>query len=82
MSMSENIGDREHSKFKEVDSLTSVNINLLNQLIPEKYDYIELGYTGSDITSVIFKSGGSSGTTVATLTLGYSGGNLVSVTRS
>lgn len=49
--------------------------------IPE-HDYISLGYTGSDLTSVIYKTGGSGGTTVATLTLAYSGGNLVSVTKS
>lgn len=46
------------------------------------HDYISLGYTGTDLTSVTYKTGGSSGTTVATLTLGYSGGNLASVTRS
>jgi hypothetical protein len=45
-------------------------------------DYISLGYTGSNLTSVVYKSGGSSGTTVATLTLAYSGSNLVSVTKS
>jgi hypothetical protein len=32
--------------------------------------------------TVTFKQGGSSGTTVATLTLVYSGSNLASVTRS
>jgi len=43
---------------------------------------ISLSYTGSDLTGVIYKTGGSGGTTVATLTLAYSLGNLVSVTRS
>jgi len=38
-----------------------------------KYDYISLGYTGNNLTTVIYKLGGVSGTTVATLTLGYSG---------
>ena len=45
-------------------------------------DYISLGYTGSNLTSVVYKSGGSSGTTVATLTVAYSGSNLISVTKS
>jgi hypothetical protein len=45
-------------------------------------DYMEFGYTGSNLTSVIYKSGGSGGTTVATLTSAYSGSNLTSVTKS
>lgn len=51
----------------------------LSPLIPEQYDELELGYTGDDITQVVYKDGG---TTVATLTLGYSGGRLTSVVRS
>lgn len=46
------------------------------------YDYISLTYTGDNITSVVYKTGGSGGTTVATLTLAYSGSNLTSVTKS
>ena len=46
------------------------------------YDYISLSYTGDNLTGVVFKTGGSSGTTVATLTLAYSGSNLTSVTKS
>lgn len=50
--------------------------------IPE-HDYIALSYTGSNLTGVVYKSGGSSGTTVATLTLAYDGNsNLTSVTKS
>lgn len=51
-------------------------------LVPTAYDYISLSYTGSDLTGVVFKTGGSSGTTVATLTLVYSGANLISVTKT
>ena len=46
------------------------------------HDYISLGYTGSNLTSVVYRSGGAGGTTVATLTLGYTGSNLTSVTKS
>jgi hypothetical protein len=47
------------------------------------HDYIDMSYTGSNLTGVVYKSGGSGGTTVATLTLGYDGGNnLTSVTKS
>ncbi|AGH57678.1 hypothetical protein CPKG_00047 [Cyanophage KBS-S-2A] len=47
------------------------------------HDYIDLSYTGSNLTSVVYKDGGSGGTTVATLTLAYDGNdNLISVTKS
>lgn len=47
------------------------------------YDYISCSYTGSNLTGVVYKSGGSSGSTVATLTLTYDGSNnLTSVTKS
>jgi hypothetical protein len=53
-----------------------------NQLVPEEYDYIELGYTGTNLTSVIYKQGGSGGTVVATLALTYGGDKLLTVTRT
>ena len=47
------------------------------------YDYMSLSYTGSNLTGVIYKLGGASGTVVNTLTLGYDGSNnLTSVTKS
>jgi hypothetical protein len=50
--------------------------------IPE-HDYIDLSYTGSNLTGVVYKTRGSGGTTVATLTLVYDGNdNLTSVTKS
>ncbi len=57
-------------------------LQVLNSLVPSKYDYISLGYTGSNLTTVIFKNGGSGGTTVATLTLAYTGSQLDSVTKT
>ena len=48
-----------------------------------KHDYIALSYTGSNLTGVVYKNGGSGGTTVATLTLAYDGSsNLPSVAKS
>lgn len=42
------------------------------KLVSEKYDFIDLGYDGSNrLTSVVFKTGGSGGTTVATLAITY-----------
>jgi hypothetical protein len=49
--------------------------------IPE-HDFIELSYTGENLTGVVYKTGGASGTTVATLTLAYTGSRLDSVTKS
>ena len=46
------------------------------------HDYVACSYTGSDLTGVIYKTGGSGGTTVAALTLAYTDGKLVSVTKS
>jgi len=47
------------------------------------HDYIGLTYTGSNLTEVVYKQGGASGTVVATLTLSYDvSGNLISVTKT
>lgn len=45
------------------------------------HDWIGLAYNGADLTGVTYKVGGASGTTVATLTLAYSGGLLSSVSK-
>lgn len=77
--------DRDANKvvtLSEIGTKIGLDVNNLNSLVPEKYDYISLGYTGSDLTTVTYKLGGSNGTTVATLTLAYNSGNLVSVTRA
>lgn len=60
----------------------AVDVSQLNALVPEKYDSIILGYTGSDLTTVTYKTGGLGGTTVATLTLAYTGGRLDSVVKT
>lgn len=47
------------------------------------HDYIANTYTGSNLTQTVFKRGGASGKTVATLTMTYDGSsNLLTVTRS
>jgi hypothetical protein len=53
-----------------------------NLSIPE-HDYVSCTYTGSNLTGVVFKFGGASGITVATLVLTYDGSNnLLTVTKS
>ena len=51
-------------------------------LVPHQYDYIELSYTDGDLTDVRYKTGGSGGTIVATLTLAYTDSVLQSVTKT
>lgn len=55
---------------------------IISGLVPDEYDYIALSYTGTDVTGVVYKTGGSGGTTVATLVLAYTSGNLTSVTKT
>jgi len=62
-------------------SMAITPLTLAGLNIP-KHDYIALGYTGSNLTTVVYKTGGASGPTVATLTLAYTGSDLVSVTRT
>jgi len=58
-------------------------LEVINSLVPTKYDYISLSYTGSNLTGVVFKIGGSAGSTASTLTLAYDGSdNLTSVTKT
>jgi len=57
-------------------------IQEVNKLVPEFHDYIALTYTGANLTKVVYKDGGSSGTTVATLTLAYTGAVLDTVTKT
>ena len=64
-----------------VSPSTPLPVALTGLEIPA-HDYIDLSYTGSNLTSVVYKDGGSGGTTVATLTLAYDGNdNLTSVTK-
>lgn len=64
-------------------ALENGNLAAIAGLSIPKHDYIGLSYTGSNLTQIVYKSGGSSGTTVATLTLAYDGSNnLISITKS
>jgi hypothetical protein len=61
----------------------ALKVDALEGLDIPAHDYISLSYTGSNLTGVIYKSGGSGGVTVAALTLVYDGSNnLISVAKS
>jgi hypothetical protein len=68
-------------ELERLDALVT-SLQAANALVPTSYDYVSLSYTGDNLTGVVFKHGGSSGTVVSTLTLAYSGANLVSVTKT
>ena len=47
------------------------------------HDFIDVTYTGTNPTTVVYKTGGTGGTTVATLTITYDGNdNPLTVTKS
>ena len=65
-----------------VPGLYSAEAVTSNLSIPE-HDYVSCTYTGTNLTGAVFKFGGASGITVATLVLTYDGSNnLLTVTKS
>jgi len=77
---------KENSLLYEVVKISTVSgqpIQTTNELNIPAYDYISMTYSGTNVTGVVYKRGGSGGTTVATLALTYDGSNnLTSVTKS
>ncbi|MCK5017138.1 MAG: hypothetical protein KAS32_08695 [Candidatus Peribacteraceae bacterium] len=71
-----------------VDDDGHAQVDVLNQLVPENYDYIALTYVASgngagEIEKVTYKEGGSGGEIAATLTLAYDASdNLINVTKT
>ena len=64
-----------NSGTKPVITMAGLNIPL--------HDYFTCSYTGSNLTGITFKAGGSSGDIVATVVLTYDGSNnLLTVTKS
>lgn len=70
------------SNFPDTSSINELQI--LNSLIPAKFDYITCSYdTSGNLTSSIFKINGATGSTISTLAMDYdTGGNLLSVAKS
>lgn len=70
--------------YDEIAVVSAVPLSTLavDGLAIPAHDHIALSYTGTNLTGVVYKSGGASGTTVAALALAYSGSNLTSVTKT
>jgi len=56
------------------------NLLVASGLVPKNYDYISLS-PASQPTTIEYRTGGSSGTLVATLVLTYSGTDVASISR-
>lgn len=54
-------------------------VSIYSGLVPESYDELVLNYTGDNLTEVLYKQ---AGILIATLTLAYSGSNLIGVTKT
>lgn len=60
------------SDANRVNTQSIVNeLQIVNSLTPSKYDYIDVAYPTSTQEIYTFKSGGSGGTTVSTITVNY-----------
>lgn len=70
------------------EALTEDVIKAVAGLVILPYDYVSLSYVSSgngsgEIQTAIFKSGGASGTTVATVTMTYNSDNeIVTITKT
>jgi len=77
---------RDNSLLYEVIKVSTIDsepLATIEGLSIPAHDFISLSYTSTNLTGVIYKTGGSGGTTVATLVLVYDGNNNpTSVTKS
>lgn len=65
------------------DGRLQVDALVLSGLVGVAHDYIGITYNADNTINVItYKTGGSGGATVATVTLGYTSGNITSVTKT
>jgi hypothetical protein len=75
----------EHLKFisgaasaEEADALTKAT----SPSLPFGADFCGLTWVDGNVTELEYKVGGSGGTTVATISFGYTDGNVTSITKS
>ncbi|MHA1690056.1 MAG: hypothetical protein ACTSU7_00330 [Candidatus Heimdallarchaeaceae archaeon] len=59
-----------------------LSVSTFNSLVTEAYDFIDCNYTAGLLSEVIYKTGGSGGTTVATITITYTGSDIDTVTKT
>lgn len=62
-----------------ISNLAEINTGLQPNI---DYDYIDLAYTGDNVTQAVYKLGGSGGSTIRTVDLTYTGDNVDTVSYS
>jgi hypothetical protein len=65
-----------------VGTVYQQRVQVIGGFLVPAFDYVAFSYTGTNITGITYKTGGPSGTTVAALSLAYSGSSISSVTRT
>ena len=84
MGLPKDLNSREHTKFREGSGGTTlVAVTFEDAFNIGSYDYIDLTYVSGgngdgEIETAVYKTGGSTGTTVAILTLAYNASNEIS----
>lgn len=75
--------DKQDAQLAKMPDLVSGSVPVVTGLEIPEHDHISLSYTSGNLTGVTYRTGGSGGTVVATLTLTYDGSNnLLTVTKS
>jgi len=74
-------------KVRASDDAVAFDVAILggvgSNLVPEKWDYCGISYTGNNPTSLVYRIGGATGTIVATVVLTWDGSdNLTSIARA
>lgn len=70
-------------EFENTSSSNPIPVATQNALVTGNFDFIGFSnYSGANPQTIEFKSGGSGGTTIATLSLVYSGDNVTSITKT
>lgn len=67
----------ENLKVTLDSQIVAVTVSNFPFLVPVQFDYVALSPTGTNPTTIVYKTGGAGGTTVATLTLTYDANNNV-----
>jgi hypothetical protein len=87
MAISAEIRDREFDKFVDIASKPVVRVTDVagNSMVPSVWDYLKVTYPLGTTEVYTFKTGGSGGTTVSTVTVVYTDStkaNVDTVTRT
>lgn len=69
--MTTTLNQQEINKREHDATISAKRVALNHSLVREEYDYIGMTYPTATTEVIVYKSGGSGGTTVATVTITY-----------